>query len=352
MPETKISKLKETLASGEEAARRDVGRIITRLKQGQKQIAARPPVETVEELNFKNVSIKSQAGFIGLVGSFYSSFSGPLNSIASFIAKFPLASNMKNTLESAGLYMSAEAYLILVSSVSLVFSLVCLVAFAAVGAFLGDAALAAFAPLVAIIMFVFFAIAGLLYPIALANDRAAKIDRALPFALRQLSTQVKAGVSFYKALLSLAHSKYGILSDEMRMVLRDMDSGLSTQDALMRLQSRTRSAGLRKAIMQIMRAMRTGGNLSQIISDIAYDVSFETRMKIRDFTEQLNFINIIYIMISVVAPVSLAIMSSVMQIPMFATGFSSWLVPLGFTAIVLFMFVILYVTKKIEPAAW
>ena len=351
--ETKVSKLKETLAFGEEAARKDLGKIITRLKQKQAPSSpVKPLFEEGEELNFKSVSIKGQSGLIGFVGSFYSTFTGPMNSMANFLSKVPLANNMKNTLESAGLYMSAEAYLVIVSSVSLIFSLIMLIAIAAIGAFLGDLSITALAPLIAILVFIFVSVAGLFYPVTLASDRAAKIDRSLPFALRQLSTQVKAGVSFYKALLSLAHSKYGVLSDEFRMVLRDMDSGLSTQDALNRLYARTRSKGLRKAIMQIIRAMRTGGNLSQVISDIADDVSFETRMKIRDFTEQLNFINIIYIMVSVVAPVSLSIMSAVMQIPMFASSATPWLVLFGFTGIIGFMFVILFITKKLEPAAW
>ncbi|MFH0922478.1 MAG: type II secretion system F family protein, partial [Candidatus Micrarchaeota archaeon] len=339
--ESKVNKLKETLASGEDAARKDLGKIITRLKQRQGPLTqVKTEVDEMDALNFKSVTIKAQPGIIGFIGSFYSTFTGPMNYIANFLAKIPLANNLKNTLESGGLYISAEAYLVIVSSISLVMSLLFLIVLAAVGAFLGDATIAAIAPLAAIGVFLFVAIAGLVYPVTLANERAAKIDRVLPFALRQLSTQVKAGVSFYKALLSLAHSKYGVLSDEMRLVLRDMDSGLSTQDSLNRLYARTRSSGLRKAIMQIIRAMRTGGNLSQVISDIADDVSFETRMKIRDFTEQLNFINIIYIMVSVVAPVSLSIMSAVMQIPMFATSFTPWLLLLGFTGIIFGMIVI------------
>lgn len=75
-------------------------------------------------------------------------------------------------------------------------------------------------------------------------------------------------------------------------------------------------------------------------------------MRIRDFTERLNFINIIYIMVAVVAPVGAAILSAVMQIPMFAGGLPPYFVYLAFAGITLAMIMILFITKRLEPVAW
>jgi len=88
--------------------------------------------------------------------------------------------------------------------------------------------------------------------------------------------------------------------------------------------------------------MRSGGNLSVIISEIADDVSFETRQQIRDFTEKLNFVNILYIMVGVVMPVAIAILAAILQIPLFAGTIPSWFVFAGFGLSVTLMLVILY----------
>ncbi len=142
------------------------------------------------------------------------------------------------------------------------------------------------------------------------------------------------------------------MSKEFETVLRDLDSGLSSEEALRLLTYRVKSAGLKKAVLQIVRAMKTGGNLSAVISEIADDVSFETRQQIRDFTEKLNLVSILYIMLGIVMPVVVAILSAVLQIPLFAGAIPSWFVYAGFGASVFFMVLIVYITRKMEPAAW
>lgn len=189
------------------------------------------------------------------------------------------------------------------------------------------------------------------YPSMKANSKATAIDKELPFALRQLSTQVKAGVSFTRALKSIADTNYGLLTTEVKKTLKEMDGGLSTTTALQNLATRNKSQGLQRAVTQISRALRTGGNLSEIISTIADDVSFETRMKIRDFTELLNLISIVYIMVAVVAPVMIAILAAVTQLPVFGGGFAFILILGVFIGVALVTAALLYVIKKAEPTS-
>ena len=112
---------------------------------------------------------------------------------------------------------------------------------------------------------------------------------------------------------------------------------------------RNKSQGLQRAVTQISRALRTGGNLSEIISTIADDVSFETRMKIRDYTELLNLISIGYIMIAVVAPVMITILAAVTQLPVFGGGVAFTLILGVFTGVTLITGALVYVIKKAEP---
>ncbi|MFH0836454.1 MAG: type II secretion system F family protein [Candidatus Micrarchaeota archaeon] len=347
--------------------RRDYSEIIERLKKREQ--AKRPDhVSSVTADDIKKrvtgttagtpmdfdrkVHVEPQGGALGLVGGFYKAFQGPVSKIASALSSLPISRNLQSMLDTAGLRMSPETYLVLVTSASILSGLFVFLLFAGLSLPFGDTELAAYSFVFGGVVFFIVLVMGFALPSFKAQSRAAQIDRALPFALRQLATQIKAGVSFYRALSSVAKSDYGILSDEFNAVLSDLDKGLSTEEALLRLSNRTVSRGLKKTVMQIVRSFKSGGSLSEIISDIADDVSFETRMSIRDFTERLNFINIIYIMVAVVAPVAVTILSAIMQIPLFAGTFPAFFIPLSFVGIVMAMIMIMYLTKSMEPAAW
>ncbi|NYZ77863.1 type II secretion system F family protein [Candidatus Micrarchaeota archaeon] len=295
---------------------------------------------------------KQLVGASSLTRGLYSVFHAPIDAIAVFLASLPASRDLRDLLDSAGVNMSAEAFLIASSATALFAGILVFIAFGTLALALNDTLFAALAPLAAFIVLLFVAFSSLFMLVAKANARAVKIDRALPFALRQISTQIRAGVSFHKAIVSVAGAGYGVLSDEFKKLLSDLERGLSTDEALMRLARRTRSKSLKRAVTQIVRSFKTGGNLSDIINDIAQDVSFETRMKIRDFTEKLNFVNILFIMVAVVAPVAATIISAILQIPLFAAGLPPYFIYLAFGGIAFGMIVIVYLTKQMEPAAW
>lgn len=146
------------------------------------------------------------------------------------------------------------------------------------------------------------------YPKRACLSRARKVDAMLPFALREMATMVSAGVSLKKAMEAVAFGEYGELSREFKRVLRDMEHGESTQDALKKLIARTDSEPLKRACASIVRTLRAGGNLSQILEGIASDVSFELLMRIREFVEKLNIIGTFYVVVGVVFPVLFSIM--------------------------------------------
>lgn len=337
-------------AGEEEEAPGDVLEAVARIREREERLALARR-KKLEKIDFTRVSL-AKANLPAFVKEFYSAFKTPVSRTAELLSRFPMAADLQSLLESAGYAMNPEAFLVSVSVKALLAGITVLLATGLLGFLLGDAAIVAVSPLLAIVVIVLAAFA-LMFSLSMkANARARRIDRALPFALRQIATQVKAGVSFHKSIVSVANANYGVLSQEFNKLISDLERGLSTEEALTRLSNRTRSKNLKTAITQIIRAVKAGGNLSQVISDIAQDVSFETRMNIRDFTEKLNFINILFIMVAVVAPVATTIMSAILQIPLFAAGIPGYFVYASFTGIVLAMVVLLYVTKQMEPTAW
>ena len=295
---------------------------------------------------------KSPGKVIAIAAHAFSALGLVLSPLARLFSRLPAARGLKHDLPASGSTLTQSAYLAIATTAS-----------AALGVAAGfiALALAAFAnvPLldaillsasVAIVAFTAANCALLVYPGRIAGRRAKEIDRELPFALRHLATQVRAGVPFQRAMESVEQGGYGALSTEIRRFLISLEA-MGAQEALEAMRDRTKSKGLRQAVMQINRSLRTGGSLAAVLSSIADDASYESAMAIRDFTEKLNLIAIVFTMVAVVSPVVLTIVASVVQLPLLGGVFSPALVTAGFAALALLSEGILAFIRSIEPTA-
>ena len=336
MANDRIEKIRKVMESDEDSEAPDVEKIIKRLKSAQSE--ARKPVigegslrERLEGKpggtdDFDRVSLAPSAqgqsavqkdSFLSFVGRFYSAFQHPVSWLANIVSKMPGVASLHADLEAADMNLSLETYIIMstVAGILAAFFIFPLLGLVVAALKLSPAILGLWVLIAPIVFFVTVLIA-IYYPKTLIMEKTTRINRELPFALRHLSTQIKAGVSFHRALSSVTASDYGDLSLELKKTLKELERGSSTEEALLSLAKRTRSTGLKKAIIQIIRALKTGGNLSMVINDIADDSSFEYQMRLRDFVEKLNIVNVVFTMIACVGPVTITIISAVAQLPM------------------------------------
>ncbi len=130
-------------------------------------------------------------------------------------------------------------------------------------------------------------------------------SRELPYALRQLSTELKSGKSLFNALESVVNADYGVLSNEFSRTLEEIKYGENTEDAFIHLENRIKSEALSRVIREILSTLRIGGNLANSLSIIAEDINFEMRMKLKDYAQRLNAFIMIYTFIAILAPVVL-----------------------------------------------
>jgi len=264
-------------------------------------------IQRVEDLGeFQNPSIRS-------LGKLYLIFKLPLQPISNMLKRFPIASDVRYYLYSANMKYSLSQWL----AVSLAVSLI---AFTFVFVLIG--AVIYLFELQPIFLILFSGIAGfftlvimLMIPRSRAKGRGEEMSVELPFALRHMATELKAGIGLYKTLQTIATSDYGVLSEEFSRTISEIEEGTDTKDALRHFALRTQSKALRNALFHIIRAMKTGGNLSETMNTIAEDVSFDMRVRIRDFAEKMNFFGVIYIFIAIVAPVFVGIIGSITNAP-------------------------------------
>ena len=206
----------------------------------------------------------------------------------------------------------------------------------------------------AILFFIFTLLIMLLIPKSVAERRGESLSAELPFALRHMATELKAGIGLYRTLQTIATSDYGVLSEEFSRTINEIEEGTDTKDALRHFALRTQSKSMRSALVHIIRAIKTGGNLSDTMGRIAEDVSFDLRMKVRDFSEKMNFFGVIFIFGAIVLPVFVAILGAIVNAPLGLSIASLPLTPINILVIYLvgmplgLLFIIFYL-KMIQP---
>ena len=146
------------------------------------------------------------------------------------------------------------------------------------------------------------------YPKIKKQNDHASFSKELPYALRQLATELRSGRSLFDSLDSVASSDYGILSLEFSRVLEEIKYGESTENAFLNLEKRVDSKALSRVIYEILTSLRIGANLSNSLSIIADDVNFDIRMKLKEYSEKLNAFVMIYTFLAILAPVILLTM--------------------------------------------
>jgi archaeal flagellar protein FlaJ len=285
----------------------------------------------------------SLKGFFGLIsGKLYNAIPG--------------RKNLTYDLYSANINYSTAQYLAIASVVSFFSSLFLLIVFLGLF-FVIDIALY-YAVVIAVVGFLLISILYINNPKIIAKNRGKKIDKELPFALRHMATELRSGVGLYRVLQSIAVANYGIFSEEIARTISEVEEGADVKDALKNMSLRARSYSLRNAINHLLRSLKTGGNLSNVMNDIAEQVSFNIRIDIESFAEKMNFFGVIYIFIGIVTPVMIAILAGIRNAPLggnlsffSALPLSPLVVSVFFMVLLpLVMFGLVYYIKTIRPS--
>lgn len=138
--------------------------------------------------------------------------------------------------------------------------------------------------------------------------KSSEAARELPFALRQMATELRAGIGLHDSMRSIAVSGYGPLSEEFSRTLEEIRYGETTEKALIDMSERINSDGLQRAVYQITRTLASGGDLAKTLGVIADDTAYELRMKLKDYSQKLNSFTMIYMFIAILGPVITMIM--------------------------------------------
>ena len=190
---------------------------------------------------------------------------------------------------------------------------------------------------------------GAMYPHMKEQRGYSDLNQELPYALRHMSIELKAGRGLHDALITIRNANYGSLSREFNRVLEEIKFGKSTEDSLLEMSHRVKSEGLTRAIHQIVGTLRVGGNLAGSLEIIAKDISFDMQIKLKEFSQKLNSFILIYTFLVILAPVISLIMlmaASTVMGDVISSELLFVIYGIFFPMVVMFMGLFI---KKLEP---
>jgi len=311
-----------------------------KLKQLRGEIATERKIEL---RRISDLVTSEQNPLIRLGGKIFIEFQSILTPLLERMSSISMVERLDYYLDSANMKISKRQFLALALAAGLVSGIFGVIAslFAVIG--LGiSLPVIILAPLLGIVLFALGIFIVLLIPQQIARSRGLLANKELPFALRHMATQLRSGIGLYKTMQAIASSDYGVLSEEFAKTISEIEEGTDTRVALKHLSDRTESKALRKALAHVIRALKTGGNLSKLMEDIAAEVSFDLRAEMKEFGEKMNFFGVIFIFIAIVLPVFIAILGGLRSAPIGAEGKSFFAaLPLDIPTISLIYLIIL-----------
>ncbi len=290
---------------------------------------------------------------VRFLGGIYERMRGIVDRVAERLVDNRLMRRIDLELYSANIPLTAAQFVGLVLTVSILAGVLTLIV--APILLRGSTVLLLSTPIIAILVFFLVFLLGMSYPSRKARARGVEIEKELPFALRHLAVVIRSGMSLYNAMESIASSDYGVLSEEFRRTLREISEGKTTEEALESLALRAKSRGMRRTVSQIIRALRIGGNLSDAIRRIAEDLAYEQRMRVREFSEKLNLVGVVFMFVGIVFPTLMAILTGIGNAPLGTNLLAAFAMPpsalmtIYWVAIPAFMLIIITFVRKADP---
>ena len=110
--------------------------------------------------------------------------------------------------------------------------------------------------------------------------RKGAVEAALPDFLSLIAANVRSGMTVDQAMWYAAKPEFGILSIEVRSIIKSSFSGEPFEKALDRLAVRFNSKVLERTILLVKQAMATGGEVAEIMeitSEDAREVSIQRK---------------------------------------------------------------------------
>lgn len=178
-----------------------------------------------------------------------------------------------------------------------------------------------------IIVLTGFFMGGVYFTLNMAIYKRTKIiDDNLSDYLVLVSTNLKGGLSFEKALWGSIKPEFGILSEEMSLVSKEVMTGTDLNEALMQFAQKYESPSLIRTINIIVGELDAGGKIAKVLDNIIDNLRKTKIIKDEMSANTLMFTIFIGAIVLVISPLLFALAFNLLNI---LVGVSSMLGNVG-----------------------
>lgn len=139
------------------------------------------------------------------------------------------------------------------------------------------------------------------YPKVKAKKISRKLEKDLPYALRHMLIEVRSGISLYESMVSVSED-YGEASNEFNRIVEDINGGKPQIKALEDSIVRNPSTQYRRAIWQIINALKSGTDMSSTLETLVESMVKQQKLEVKRYGKELNPYVLMYLMIAVIVP--------------------------------------------------
>lgn len=154
----------------------------------------------------------------------------------------------------------------------------------------------------AFVTFILMLIVFIVYPRILVRKSVEAVDRDLVYALKDMLIQISSGVSLFEAMKNVSNSEHGLVSQEFRLVVQDINAGEAQDIALEKLAVRTESEFMKKTIWQIVIALRSGASIQGTVKNLVDNMRQYQSAKVKSYTQEMNLWILLYLIVAIAIP--------------------------------------------------
>jgi flagellar protein FlaJ len=131
--------------------------------------------------------------------------------------------------------------------------------------------------------------------------KAKEIDKEIVFAGKFLIVELNSGVPLYQVLKNIAEN-YGGIGTYFEKIVRDIDLGTQTEEAINKAILLSPSDNFRKVMWQLQNSMRTGADISYSLNSVLEQIIRQQQVEVERYGKKLNPIAMFYLMMAVILP--------------------------------------------------
>ena len=220
-----------------------------------------------------------------------------------------------------------------------------------IGSYTGNSQVATIGALLWPIFFGFLFFTNAKLPEIRSKKRVRKLEKELPYALRHVLIEVRAGIPLYQAMVSVSEG-YGEASKEFKHIVKEVNGGVPQIKALENAIVRNPSMQFRRSLWQMINALKSGADVATSLEALVDSITQQQVLAVRKYGKELNPYTMMYMLIAVILPslgvTFLMILSSFTDISVSDFMFYGILIGLTFFQLIFLNFV---KTKRPEVTA-